>query len=124
MAGLITQQGRGYSGSRAWVWADSVAWPCPPLGQSSGPGCLGRPLAELIQQSSRQLPSQSRAKLQWPRELEPGCGGQGLGGRNIPAPSPPEACEDPARPACLPADSGLQEPSLLSSPTHPNLLLH
>lgn len=40
---------------------------------------------------------------------------QALGWRNIPAPSP-QACEDWARPACLSADSGLPEPSLLSPP--------
>lgn len=48
---------------------------------------------------------------------------QASGWKNIPAPSP-QACKDWARPACLAADSGLQEPSLLSPPSSPNLLLH
>lgn len=94
-----------------------------PQGQSLLPH---RPLAEPTQQSARPLPiCPARAELRPQRACEPGPGrsgqGPGLGGRNIPAPSPPQACEDWARPACLPADSGLQEPSPLV-PHPPDLL--
>lgn len=121
---------RGCSRARAQLPVGSVAWPCPPLGQSPGPGCLQRPLAELAQQSSRHLPSpEPKRRLQCPREQEPGCGGQGpgLGGRNIPAPSPPQPCEDrPALPACPLTQASRSQAGLAppTTPIHPNLLPH
>ncbi|KAB1257023.1 hypothetical protein Cadr_000026244 [Camelus dromedarius] len=112
---------RGCSRARAQLPVGSVAWPCPPLGQ---------PLAELAQQSSRHLPSpEPKRRLQCPREQEPGCGGQGpgLGGRNIPAPSPPQPCEDrPALPACPLTQASRSQAGLAppTTPIHPNLLPH